>query len=200
MSKTVKRGRCPSCRKEPRIITSVDPVTGENVCRTCYRKTQERNPELVVSKKRLAGRSTVSSPPASGRTAGSKINTCPECKKGPKELLYRHPKTGERICPTCYQRHRLRGRKIEPETGPVQSPVAASHPEIRHPGDLIGKEVMEIGSLRVGTIVGADFKGVEVDFNGARERYGQRKLNDLVLFTEAAEDFKEERLAADRKP
>jgi hypothetical protein len=59
---------------------------------------------------------------------------------------------------------------------------------------------MDIGSLMVGTIVEVDFrkKEVEVDFDGARRRCCQRELSDLVLFDKVAEDFKEERLAADR--
>ena len=104
MSKTVKRGRCPSCQKEPRIIAFVDPVTRANICRTCYRKAQAKNPELVMSEKRLVGRSTTSSLPVPRRAAGPKINICPECDKGPKKLLYRHPETGQNICQACYQR------------------------------------------------------------------------------------------------
>lgn len=70
-------GTCSHCGKGPRSINLKHPVTGQPICRTCYRH--------------LTGKSK------------PKRGTCPRCREDDLDIRYIHPKTGDNICLLCRQ-------------------------------------------------------------------------------------------------
>lgn len=108
----------------------------------------------------------------------SKRGKCSKCKRGPRDIPHLDPTTGDNICRNCYRKIRESESSNKPSEKKVISP---KQERPRQPSDLVGREVIDIDSSKVGRIIRADNNGVNVNFGEAITRYDRSSLDYLFL-------------------
>lgn len=121
--KNGKIGRCYLCLRANIGINSVDPKSGENICRACFRAATGRRPVYKRKNPRsncsLCGKKMNRMSPYFHPDTKERIHRkcfvlitrkfickkgkCATCGKGPRDIPYIDPETKLHICRYCYR-------------------------------------------------------------------------------------------------